>query len=337
MAWQRYYGYRQTKFSADLHNHMEAWCDETGRRPPKWNRWTDGIYTKLRSAAEAAVATDSVTLHDHAEHLRSSQVFGFNLFLPFRAGNREQLNAALSELLGVALSIDRIQFEWLPPGPLLGEIDGERPLPDEPATSVDVVLWCTLADGRRAAALIEVKLAEAGFTQCRGKGHPDNDRKHVCREPGRFFAAHDDCFVHRSPGRLRNRRYWSIFATDHGSVRNAFPGADPAGGCPFAGYAYQPMRNIAVAHALVQDEWSSIQKAWFLLCPHEGNPEIVEQWEAWRALLPDPAMAPLLPAVDVIGAGERAGHTDWAAWMRRRYLLGPASQDEEEEGDSSGA
>ena len=191
MGWKRYYGDRQTKFSADLHAHMEAWCEETGRRPPNWNRWTDGVHRKLRDAAERAVVADSVVLHGHAAHLRSSQTFAFNLFLSFREG------------------------------------------------------------------------AAVGLTRCRGKGHPDNDRKHVCREPGRLFAEHDDCFVRRSPGRLRNRRYWEIFATARGGLRKAFPGAD-------------------------------------------------SQWEAWRALLPEPGMAPLLPASEVVRAGEAEGLADWA-------------------------
>ena len=86
MGWKRYYGYRQTRFSADLQAHMEAWCDRAGRRPPNWNHWSDGLHPKLRDAAEQAVVADSVVLHDSAAHLRSSQAFAFNLFLPFRDG-----------------------------------------------------------------------------------------------------------------------------------------------------------------------------------------------------------------------------------------------------------
>ena len=149
MGWKRYYGYRQTKFSADLHRHMEAWCEETGRRPPKWNRWTDGVHPKLRDAAERAVVADSVVLHDHAAHLRSSQTFAFNLFLPFREGGRERLSDRLGELLGVRLAIDRVQFEWVPPGRLLGEPTANgrtRTSRRRPWT------WCCGARSRTAAA-----------------------------------------------------------------------------------------------------------------------------------------------------------------------------------------
>ena len=296
MGWKSYYGYRQTRFSADLQAHMEAWCDRAGRRTPNWNRWTDGLHPRLRDAAEQAVVADSVVLHDSATHLRSSQAFAFNLFLPFRDCGREPL-------------------------------DRERPRPDEPATAVDVVLWSTLVNGRRAAVLVEVKLAEAAFSMCRGKSHPDNDRQHVCTGPGRFFTDHDDCFVRRAPGRARNRRYWEIFASSHGGMGEAFPGADPLGACPFTGPAYHPMRNLAAAEGLVQDRLWAGERAWVALCAHDDNPGIAAQWAAWRDLLPEPAMAPLLPASEVIRAGEAAGLADWAAWMRERYRLEQAAVD----------
>ena len=174
---------------------------------------------------------------------------------------------------------------------------------------------------------MEVKLTEAAFGTCRGKAHPDNDRQHVCTGPGRFFTDHDDCFVHRAPGRGRNRRYWEIFAVARGGMRAAFPGADPEGGCPFAGHAYQPMRNLAVPEGLVQDRLLAVDRAWFALCAHDDNPEIAEQWAAWRDLLPEPRMAPLLPASEIIRAGEAAGLAGWAEWMRQRYRFEQAAVD----------
>ena len=321
MGWKPFYGYRQTPFSAALHSHMEAWCDETGKRPAMWIRWIDGVYPKLRTLATEVVRVDSVELHDHAAHLRSSQTFAFNLFLPFRDGARGRLGERLGEILGLELDIDRIQFEWVPPGPLLCELAGERPGTGEHATAVDVVLWCRLAGGGHGAALVEVKLAEAGFSRCRGRGHPDNARKDVCRSPGRFFEESDACFVRKPPGKLRHRRYWDLFAARHGSLRDAFPGADTGAPCPFAGPAYQPMRNLALARALEQDAYSTVTRAWFVLCAHDDNPQIAEQWAAWAKLLPDPAMAPMLRASELVDIGEAEGHPEWAEWMRKRYLL----------------
>ena len=206
-------------------------------------------------------------------------------------GSRTKLAECVGGLIGTPLSIDRVQFEWVPPGPLLGELVGERPMDDEPATAVDVVLWSRLPDGQRAAVLLEVKLTEDGFTNCNGRTSRGNRRKDVCDSARLFFDDPAACYLRRPQGKQRDRRYWEIFATSHGSVCDAFPGAPSEGRCPFAFHAQQPMRNLAIARGMEQDENSVVSRAWFALCPHDENAEIAEHWNDWRALLPDPAMA----------------------------------------------
>ena len=196
---------------------------------------------------------DEVKLHGYAAHLLSSQAFAINLFLPFRDGKRERLSECVSDLAGTRLHVDELRFEWVPPGALLGELVGDRPVGDEPATAVDVVLWSQLADGRRAAVLIEVKLTEGRFTACGGRTSPANRRTDVCESARPFSQDPDTCYLRRPKRKRRDRRYWEIFAASHGSVANAFPGADLDGRCPFAGNARQPMRNLAIARALEQD------------------------------------------------------------------------------------
>ena len=82
----------------------------------------------------------------------------------------------------------------------------------------------------------------------------------------------------------------------------------------------QPMRNLAIARGLEQEDM--VEKAWFALCLHDDNPDMARHWAAWRDLLPDPSMAPFLPASEVIAIGEADGLTEWAAYMRDRYDLG---------------
>ena len=210
-------------------------------------------------------------------------------------------------------------FEWIPPGALLGELVGERPIGDEAATAVDVVLWSRLADGQRAVVLVEVKLSEGGFTKCGGRDSRKNRRKDVCQSAQLFFKDPSACYLRRPWRKQRDRRYWEIFAASHGSVRGAFPGADVSGPCPFASDAQQPMRNLALARALEQD--GAVAKAWFVLCAHDDNDDVATYWEAWQAMLPDPEMAPSLPASEVVRAGAAEGHQDWAMWMCDRYKL----------------
>ena len=283
-----------------------------------WRHWSEGIYPAYRPLAEEVLRTDSVKLHKYAAHLRSSQMFALNLFLPFRKGSLSRLSNRVSEMLGARLSIEDVRFEWVPPGSLLGEIDGDQPVGDEPATAVDVVLWTRLADGRRAVVLLEVKLSEPDFTHCNGRTSRGNHRKDVCESAILFFEDPKACYLRRPLRKRRDRRYWDIFTLGDGSVHAAFPGADLEGLCPFSQSMQQPMRNLAIARGLEQDKNYAVEKAWFGLCAHDGNLDAAEHW---KRLLPDPSVAPALPASEVVRVGKDEGLVDWADWMRSRYQL----------------
>ena len=313
---------RRSSFANSLQTHLEEWrYGVDGSRAWKWEHWSQGIYPAFNSLAEEVVRTDSVRLHKYAAHLRSSQMFALNLFLPFRRGSLSRLSDRVSEIVGASLSIEDVRFEWVPPGSLLGEIDGDTPIGDEPATAVDVVLWSRLADGRQGVVLLEVKLSEPDFTHCNGRTSRGNDRRDVCESARIFFENPMSCYLRRPLRKRRDRRYWDIFALEHGSVRAAFLGADLDGPCPFSESMQQPMRNLAIARGLEQDRDSVVEKAWFGLCAHDDNLDAAEHWTNWKRLLPDPSMAPALPASGIVRAGEDEGHVDWAAWMRDRYQL----------------
>ena len=299
---------------------MEDWSADACRRPPMWPHWSEGIHPDYRDLAREVQVADEIKLHEYAAHLLSSQAFALNLFLPFREGSQKALPERVSRTVRTRLLVEEVRFEWVPPGALLGELEGDRPGEDEPATAVDVVLWSRLEDGRRAAVLVEVKLSEDGFTKCNGRLSPGNRRRDVCDSARLFLGDPGSCYLRRPWGKRRDRRYWEIFAESHGSVGDAFPGADLDGPCPFAGNAQQPMRNLAIARALEQE--GMVHAAWFVLCAHDDNPDVAGHWNAWAELLPDPDMAPLLPASAVIDAGEAEGYRAWAAWMRERYQLG---------------
>ena len=95
-----------------------------------------GASRAYRELAEKVVRDDEVRLHRYAGHIRSSQVFAHNLFLPFREGNRSKLSDFVGRVIGARLDIEEVRFEWIPRGALLGEIAGDRPSGDEPATTV---------------------------------------------------------------------------------------------------------------------------------------------------------------------------------------------------------
>ena len=266
-------GYKPTQFSEFLRGHMDEWCNDGARRPIAWARWEDGIYAAYWPLAKRAVRADSVRLHEYAAHILNSQAFAFNLFLPFREGNREKLSKRISELVGVPLTINRVNVEWVPPGGLLGElvgVIGEWPMVDGHATGADVALWGRLENHRRAVVLAEAKLSEGGFTHCGGRTSRGNRRKDVCRSSAIFLNDPDACYLRRPWGKQRGRRYWEIFSRSHGSVRDAFPHPELGGPYLFANDMQQPMRNYAIARSLEQEDL--VERAWFALCAHDANP-----------------------------------------------------------------
>ena len=120
----------------------------------------------------------------------------------------------------------------------------------------------------------------------------------------------------------RQARYWEIFEQSSDSVRDAFPGADLGGQCPFAFSMQQPMRNLAIALGLEQFGNSGVRRAWLGLCAPDDNTDAAGHWEDWRNRLPhDPFAAPGLPASEVVRAGEADGLGEWSAYMRERCLL----------------
>ena len=279
---------RTSSFTESLQAHLEEWrAGVGGSRDRTWPVWTDGIHPAYRELAEKVVRDDEARLHNYVHHIRSSQAFALNLFLPFRKGNLSQLSDAVSEAIGERLAIDDVLLEWVPPGARLGEIAGDRPSGDEPATAVDVALWGGLTDGSRAAVLLEVKLSETDFTHCIGRTSPGNRRTDVCDSASTFFDDPGACYLRRPRRSRRDRRYWEIFEQSHGSVRTAFPGANMHGVCPFAFSMQQPMRNLAIARGLEQCSDSGIERAWFGLCMHDDNPEVAGQWGSERACFPD--------------------------------------------------
>ena len=161
-----------------------------------------------------------------------------------------------AQAIGTELSIEDVRFEWVPPGHILGELHGERPVGNETATGVDIVLWGKLPGGARCAVLLEVKLSETDFTHCNGRTSPANRRRDVCDSADLFFADTSACYLTWPLHQRRDRRYWEIFAGAHGSVSEAFPGVDRTRACPFTFGMQQPMRNLAVARGLEQDEGS---------------------------------------------------------------------------------
>jgi hypothetical protein len=309
----------QTGFSRSILGHTLRWRarrdhgDPRARVSPVLDDWRDGIHPSLGAAAARVVAEDGVVLHDHADTLISSMAFAFNLFLPFR-DRPAALDAWASETLGRAVQIERVGFEWVPPGDVLGELAGDRPQGNEKATAIDVVLWGRAA-ARAVVVLVEVKLTEGHFTPCGGRASRANPRREVCDTPGTFRADPDACYLRRPRRAARDRRYWLRFRRAQGSVEAAHPGLAWDGPCPFAGDHQQPMRQRAAALGLEQE--GLVDDAFVVLVHHDDNPDVPGPWDRYVALSQAEARMKRRPATSLF----LHGPAEHAAWMRDRYRL----------------
>ena len=299
--------FESTPFAKGLLREMMA------GRGPFYGDWHEGLSPGLREGVDGVLIEDRVRPHPYLAARNSSMAFALNLFLPFRLGDAGPLSTLLSRELGREVYVERLVFEYGGPTHVLGEVAGESPTEDEKFTAADVAVFVRDAEGGRGVVLIEVKLTEGGFTACGGAESNGNRRPDVCASADTFFADPSACYL-RHPWRAsRDRRYWTIFADAHGSVRRAFPSA-AEGGCPFRGDAQQVMRNHALALGLVQaglaDWWA------FLLVHHDRNPDVPPPWDAYVAMTADAERFRRVPASEVAEVGSDP------AWMAERYRFG---------------
>lgn len=196
-------------------------------------------------------------------------------------------------------------------------------------TQVDVFLSITFPDGRQAACLVEVKLAEAEFGGCRGgidsTGGGKNPDSARCLDLASVRSSPStNCWLAEAEG----RHYWDWIDDESGSFSRAAFAHETA--CPFRHGLYQLMRNRVLADALVvraDYEWARVA-----VCVHPDNdrarrlPEAVrgksDVVDAFRPLVGASGLDVISPGA-VIDAVEIAAPdwSDWAFWLREKYLL----------------
>jgi hypothetical protein len=184
--------------------------------------------------------------------VRSSQALAINLFAPIDTS----AYLALFELIGTSVvEASSLEFEYVDPGDRLGE---RRP-GHEHQTQVDVFMRGTDAEGRRIAALIEVKFTEE-FGHCSAYDSEHNDARPTCRSVGLFGGDAANCFQLRNHGEGR-RRYDQYLAKQPVALPN---GAADDGGCLVRRQLSQPARNLALGHLLVESD--EVDRFVYALC-----------------------------------------------------------------------
>jgi hypothetical protein len=172
--------------------------------------------------------------------VRSSQAMALNLFGPVD----NSALSALFELMGInVIEANPLEFEYIDPQDRLAE---RRP-GHERQTQVDVFMRGTDADGKRIAALIEVKFTEE-FGHCSAYDSEHNDARSTCRSVGLFGGDAAQCFQLRNHG--EGRRRYDQYLVKQPVVLPS--GGSDDGGCLVRRQLSQPARNLAFGHLLVE-------------------------------------------------------------------------------------
>jgi Restriction Endonuclease associating with ARP len=249
-------------------------------------------------------------LHRFVHHVRSSQLFALNLW---GAVHGEALIAVVRQVVPEVVSVDRIDLEFVDSLDRLGESSPASPH----VTQADVGISARDGDGSRRLVLVEVKLTEDDFGFCTGFEDPANDRLDLCSSSAPFGGEPDSCFKLRNHGRGGRREYDTYVG-----VRRQPP---LVAGCPFRTSMNQPMRNVALAAALLQA--GEFDRATVALCAHDDHSSIWRRWaEAVSSIESDPRVdLQSIRASQVL----REMRPDVAARLAQRYAIPYEPEDRE--------
>jgi hypothetical protein len=190
--------------------------------------WQDNLWEGIQGSKVLPPRRDR---HTWAHHLRSSQAFALNLFVPLARSVQEPSFRWAADVWRPCFDrVAAVAFEY----PAIGDPLNEAESGDH-RTRVDV----KIDFGNKQVALVEVKYTEPGFGGCSAYYSDENRARDVCRAPGWSTKHAQHCYLTA----VKKRRYFR----DPVPSCFGFPAiqdyAQEQAGCPFHGGLYQIMRN----------------------------------------------------------------------------------------------
>ena len=260
-------------------------------------------------------------LHQHFNHMASSQAANVNLFLPILLS--PHANAVLRQVKDDfgELATDQlergVQIEyWGPEG------DGRGLLGDHTkrfGTDSDIaVAYYDNTDRRELRLwLIEHKLTEAEFTKCHGITSKGRSEIHDCKRSFTDLLKNMDCCYYHE---AREFRYCEITRNHQGFFRNHGHYSE----CPFKGGMNQLWRNQLLGLAVEGDKASPYKKVSFSVVRHPENRALDKTINGYRKLIANNERFSVLTSLDVVEAAEAVddpGLDRWVGWYRGLYRL----------------
>lgn len=258
-------------------------------------------------------------LHQHFNHMASSQAANANLFLPvllhprvndvLRLIKPDDFNELATEELDHGF---QIEF-W-------GPREGAGLLGDHTklyGTDSDIAIAYFNKKHELCLWLIEHKLTEQEFTECHGLTSNRKRPQHDCSKS--FTEILKDkgyCYYHD----VRHFKYWDI-TERHQSI---FANHQKYAQCPFRGGMNQLWRNQLLALSL-EEQTKPYKHVFFSVVRHPLNIYLDNTITDYRNLTANNPKFTAFTSADVISAAEGLNDTklnEWATWYKTLYKLG---------------
>jgi hypothetical protein len=307
-------------FQDEMENHLISFKEHKQYLPSrnKNKRWhypdlQENLFPPIRHSFLQYVYDNSMPLHDYANHVRSSQIFGVNLLYTLLIKEPQIVESIIKNKLGAAnWSLEEFKFEYSPESNLLGEWKGDE-RPDEYVTSADVALIFHDDEGKRNIVLVEIKFTEESFGPCNGYLSPGNTDKSNCKNGKVIFEDIQKCYLQRPARGRSGRTYLDKFA----DLATEFPGYLSTSMCPFIDN-HQSLRNHAFIRGLKSDGY---ENAFFGLLYHDGNSSIQDHWKRYIGMVSAPLKSELfsMKASELVLASDDG---NFKQYFKDRYRIG---------------
>ena len=259
-------------FQKDMEKHLILFKESRQYLPPihEKKRWEylevlDNLYPPARHGFMQYAYNSGLEFHDFAKHVRSSQVFGFNIIYPI-INNRNAVDIFNKFIPNGIAKIDKWFFEYQPEKDELGEWKGKNK-PLKYVTSVDFAIFGRDSKNNKIVVMIEVKFTEDKFSVCGGFKSNGNNDKQFCSEEFNKDNLNNRCYLVSK----KHRKYFNYISSFY--IWNN----DKK--CPFL-ENNQCMRNHAFAKSMIKA--GVVQKAYFGLLYHDDNECINTLWQRYK-------------------------------------------------------
>lgn len=280
------------------------------------------IYPQVVDALQRHYGSEEFAfkLHQHFNHMASSQAANVNLFLPVLLSPHANIVLRRIKSDFGTLATDHLdhgfQLEYW--GPRIGQgllADHTKRY----GTDSDIAIAYYDNSTRRELCLwlIEHKLTESEFTMCHGLTSHGRQDIHDC---GRSFAElirnMHYCYYHD----VRRFKYWEITARNE----NFFGNHKDYPQCPFQGGMNQLWRNQLLGLAIENDTTLPYKRVCFSVVKHPENYHLDSTINRYKALTDNSDRFSAFTSLDIINAAAAVDDSElsgWVDWYKDLYRL----------------